>query len=231
MRPDMSKVVTERPRSGSRHAPSLKTGATIHRDQYDADDHGPTRHPVSAHRQHGWDAKEFSDLIGPLRKYLYKQVGRPWDKIYSELSANLDKRSLSGRHIWTHVLQEVQTHVMEINGQCYEKPRQYSSGVLHTVAGLYVHPRTRLLRSAPLRSYKHTKPIDPNVHVLDDTHSLQRIKGIWFLLTRIETHATVRVFNPTTRTYATTEQQTVTFNKRQLSKHQLKTYAKKVTFS
>ena len=39
-----------------------------------------------AHQSHGiieygWNAKEFSDVLGPLRRYLRKQVGRPWDKV------------------------------------------------------------------------------------------------------------------------------------------------------
>src|SRR5689334_7308384 len=35
-----------------------------------------SRAKESRHGQYGWESKQFSDLLGPLRKYLRKQVGR-----------------------------------------------------------------------------------------------------------------------------------------------------------
>ena len=55
--------------------------------------------PVSRGRQYGWNAKEFSDLINPLKRYLRSCIGRPWNKVHSELSQKLDRRSISGSHI------------------------------------------------------------------------------------------------------------------------------------
>jgi hypothetical protein len=52
--------------------------------------------------------KEFSDLLGPLRRYLRKQVGRPWDKLWSEITQTLDSRSLTGQHIFDHIRWEVE---------------------------------------------------------------------------------------------------------------------------
>ena len=76
MRNDMAKVVTEAPRRGHRN-PSKKWGRRLTTDEYDSDDHGPSRAPTARYRQYGWNAKEFSDVLGPLRRYLRKQVGRP----------------------------------------------------------------------------------------------------------------------------------------------------------
>ena len=87
MRSDMAKVVTERPRRGHGN-PSKKWGRRLGKNEYDAEDHGPTRAPIARHHQYGWNAKEFSDLLGPLRRYLRKQVGRPWNKVWSEISAH-----------------------------------------------------------------------------------------------------------------------------------------------
>ena len=80
MRSDMAKVVTERPRRGHGN-PSKKWGRRLRKNEYDAEDHGPKRAPIARRHQYGWNAKEFSDLLGPLRRYLRKQVGRPWDKV------------------------------------------------------------------------------------------------------------------------------------------------------
>jgi hypothetical protein len=101
MRKDVAKVVTEGPHRGHSNAGS-KWGRRLTKDEYSLDDHGASRAPVSRHRPYGWNAKEFSDSLGPLRGYLRKQVGRPWDKVWSEIAATLDSRSLTGQHIFDH---------------------------------------------------------------------------------------------------------------------------------
>lgn len=108
---------------------------------------GLTRAKASAGGQYGWDSKDFTDVLGPLRGYLLKQVGRPWDKVYSELAANLDRRTMSGRHIWTHVWMDVQIHTfIGPDGKVWERPRfSWAAKGGYPVQGLYVHPRTKLL--------------------------------------------------------------------------------------
>jgi hypothetical protein len=69
MRKDMAKVVTESPRRGHSNR-SSKWGRRLTKGEYALDDHGASRAPVSRHRQYGWNAKEFSDSLGPLRGYL-----------------------------------------------------------------------------------------------------------------------------------------------------------------
>ena len=145
MRSDMAKVVTERPRRG--HAnPSKKWGRRLGMNEYDADDHGPTRAPIARHHQYGWNAKEFSDVLGPLRRYLRKQVGRPWNQVWSEISRTLDNRSLSGQHILDHIRWEVtQQARLGADGGVYDT--RLSAPI--PVSGLYVHPTTGLLCYAP----------------------------------------------------------------------------------
>ena len=145
MRQDMAKVVTERPRYG--HASrSKKTGLKVRR--YNGEDHLddlPKRLPSSRHRQHGWDAKEFSDRIGPLKKFLQSRVGQHWDRVYSELSRSLDKRSITGLHIWDHVWMEVENDcVIGPDGLIYQNnPRAFNK--FWRVRGLYIHPKTGIL--------------------------------------------------------------------------------------
>jgi hypothetical protein len=50
----------------------------------------------------------FSDKLGPAWRWLRSQVGRPWDKVRSELFARFDARTTPGRHIlFGHMLAEV----------------------------------------------------------------------------------------------------------------------------
>lgn len=91
------------------------------------------------------NAKEFSDLINPLKRYLRSCIGRPWRKVHSELSQKLDRRS-RGSHIWDHVMWEIET-------DCYLGPDRlaYSNNRRHgrgkwPIDGLFVDPRTGLIR-------------------------------------------------------------------------------------
>jgi hypothetical protein len=142
MRSDMAKVVTERPRRGHGN-PSKKWGRRLRKSEYDAEDHGSSRAPIARRHQYGWNSKEFSDLLGPLRRYLHKQVARPWDKVWSEITRNLDSRSLSGQHIFDHIQWEVEQHAwLGPDGTLH---RNRWSGLL-PVSGLYVHGRRQHLR-------------------------------------------------------------------------------------
>ena len=55
----------------------------------------------------GWDRKEFGENLNPLWRYLQKQVGRNWDKVYSEICGKMDRRSAVGGHIFEHLFDYV----------------------------------------------------------------------------------------------------------------------------
>jgi hypothetical protein len=55
--------------------------------------------------------KSFADKLNPARRWLRSQVGRPWDKVRSELFTRFDTRTTAGRHIvFDHLLREVDTY-------------------------------------------------------------------------------------------------------------------------
>src|SRR5678815_66705 len=140
MRHDMAKVVTEKPRRGSRY-PSKKFGGRVNiKDDYEDDDFGPSGFiPWCRRRNQDW--KEFSDLLGPLRRYFRSQVGRDWNDIWSEVSSVLDKRSLTGIHIFDHIRMEVHQNCwMSAQGKVFRRLRYSSKS--EPVTGLYVHPET-----------------------------------------------------------------------------------------
>jgi hypothetical protein len=43
--------------------------------------------------------KAFYDKLAPAQRWLVAQVGRPWDKVYSDLCAEFDTRTVAGRHV------------------------------------------------------------------------------------------------------------------------------------
>lgn len=53
-------------------------------------------------------AKRFRDKLGPAQRWLDAQIGRPWNKVYSELRARFDSRTIAGKHVVDdHLLQWV----------------------------------------------------------------------------------------------------------------------------
>jgi len=53
--------------------------------------------------------RTFNDKLGPAKRWLASQVGRPWDKARGELFARFDIRTTPGRHIvFDHLLPEVE---------------------------------------------------------------------------------------------------------------------------
>jgi len=150
MREDMAKVVTERPRRGHGNPSKKTTGPRIRAYDPDRDYDEPTRLPIARGRQYGYDCKEFSDLLGPLKRYLRSCIGRPWNKIHSELSQKLDRRSLSGSHIWDHLRWEIETDCY-IGADRLAYPTRRTYGLSQVpVHGLYVHPKTGLIREQDL---------------------------------------------------------------------------------
>lgn len=144
MRPDMDKVVTERPRYGHANR-SKKTGFRVRRYEEGQFDDLPQRLASSRRRQYGWDGKDFSDRIGPLRRFLQSRVGYHWNKVYGELSQVLSKRNLTGQHIWQHVWLEVELHcVIGDDGKVYSKNSSFGRR-FSIYKKLYVHPKTGIL--------------------------------------------------------------------------------------
>ena len=148
MRSDIQKVITEHERYGS-SAPNRKAGMKIRPSDVWDDDDQPKR--LSRAQLYGGREKGFTDVLNPLRRYLRKNVGRPWNKVYSEIREHLDDRSIMGQHPFEHLSLEVDIHAVLDGGVVYAARRYAGRG---PVTGLYVHPRTGLLCWAPRRNYR-----------------------------------------------------------------------------
>ena len=109
MRKDMGKVLTEKPRQGSRNT-NIKThkkyrGPNVDYDKIDENvSTKKVGHITAAGHQLGYDRKSLTDHIKPLKRFLVTNCGRPWDKVLSEISDAVSFSGMQGNHIRGHIL-------------------------------------------------------------------------------------------------------------------------------
>jgi len=187
MRKDMSKVVIERPRSGH-SLPGYKTRLRIR--HYDPEkDYEDLPKRVSGSRSkyvRAGETKYFSDFLSPLRRFLRTNVGRPWDKVYSEMKESLDDRKVIGRHVFEHVDREVVTHpLIGDDGELYQL--EYD-GRLWPVREFYVDPRSGLLcwsdNKPPWRQRGRSKSAAQEINRVRLCANTCHVKinGIWYFV-------------------------------------------------
>ena len=150
MRKDMAKVIVERPRRGRSWAKVAKPGRT--RALVD-DDGEPLRAAKPSRgepRTKAHKSKNLNENLSPLKRYLAKNVGRPWDKVYSEISENLKPSSTVQQHVRDHIEDFVAVKARMRAGEVIVPGRFGSDRPLtdgHVM--FYVHPRTKLLKKNP----------------------------------------------------------------------------------
>lgn len=143
MRKDMAKIIVERPRIG--HSKRwVKPGRT--RPLVD-DDGEPVRASAREPKGAARKTKTLNENLSPLRRYLEGNVGRPWNKVYSELSENLKVASAVQQHVRQHVEDFVAVKTRMRSGEVFVTAHWGREVALKdSYQRLYVHPRTGLLR-------------------------------------------------------------------------------------
>ncbi|MDO8557758.1 MAG: hypothetical protein Q7S09_01020 [bacterium] len=185
MRNDFAKVIVERPRTGS-HLPNLKTRLPrIHSWDTEADEYtGPLRISRRA-RWHSRDAKGQTDFLSPLTRFLHAQVGKPWNRVWSEIKHRFDERSLVQWHFVQHVKQMVELNCFIGKGSAVYDGSPRDGGTFTRVDGFYVHPETKTLEWADSwRNSLSKHPEHPVILIVPDANTeYRRIGGIWYVLT------------------------------------------------
>ncbi len=192
MREDMFKVIVERPRWGSRHGVRSKL-------RYDK---VPGRKKTTGRRMvlenEGW-TKCLNENLAPLKRYLHKQVGRPWNKVYSEISEHLDTSSTVKQHVRDHLTDFILIDVTVARDGSFMASNHWGRPMApdHWWAKLYVDPKDglikrtdKLCRKLGLRHYRDKLRDDRkrrvqgervhNLRALTDTRFLVKLKGCWF---------------------------------------------------
>lgn len=125
-----------------------------------------------------------SDVLGPLQRFLYSNVGRPWDKVFTELRQGLDVRKVTGRHIFNHLESMVETNcwIGEDRGTY-----TFRWGREHEVEGFYANPKTGLLcftERPSCRQRKKARLLKEEIGEvrIDESHSFKLIEKQWYLV-------------------------------------------------
>ncbi|HVK51421.1 MAG TPA: hypothetical protein VM469_06785 [Pseudoxanthomonas sp.] len=181
MRKDMFKVIVERPR----------TGGTYNREMSSPmDEHSASHESLrERHTRRKW----LNENLRPLQRYLQQQVGRPWDKVFAELCAAIDRRSTVQQHVHEHIEDFVAVNVVELAGELQVHRKR--SGSVYPLAErwsprLYVDPVSGLLRRNRLRERARAQEEaedlarvaarQANRRDLEAHRQLHRYKGIWY---------------------------------------------------
>jgi hypothetical protein len=187
MRADMARVIVERPRLKG-HAWNKPKGYQRRLQRY-GEDGPPAREGIRDRWQGG--TKELNEHLGPLRRYLDSQVGRPWDLVFSEICAHINRNSAVQDHVRDHVEDYVTRHVILIDGVPYNgEGGSWNYGKpLHEMPyrPWYVCPRTGLLRRVKVAGRKRRQPTKsespPKYIRVSDTLQCRFFGNAWHLVT------------------------------------------------
>ena len=195
MRSDMHKVIVERPRRQGSTWKNRKTALRLSASQRaqaitDAEDYDSGHSRASSARHE----KELNENLAPLKRYLIRQVGRPWDKVYSEICRTIDTRSAIGLHVLQHVDGFIAVDTFMQDGKVYE--RAWRS--VMEVSGLYVHPVTGIIR---LPKRRPSRPKRPELYLLamSEMFEYEKIDGLWFQMAYRPCHPQELAENPRMR--------------------------------
>jgi hypothetical protein len=175
MRKDLAQLIVETPRHN--------TGEffKVHRRKAKQDlDLAPTKQGM---RRPYLERKEFGDYLSPLKGVLRKNVGRPWDKVFSELNSALQGGGTVVEHVKVHLRGYIELSPVFINGKPHTTPPYFAFG-----SGMegpqplnntfYVDPHG-ILRHAKARPRKRQKPVIEHVKI-DDSTAFHKIDGLWY---------------------------------------------------
>ena len=185
MRSDMAKVIVERPRKkgGAWEKPK---GYQRRLRQY-GDDGAPQREGMKRRWEGG--RKYLNEHLGPLRRYLNSQVGRPWNKVFAEICAHINRSLAVQDHVRDHVDDYVAVHVLWIDGvPCNGEGGGAYGRPLHQTPyrPWYVCPKSGLLKKVkpPKESRKRPTPAQPSPRIrVSDTLQCRLIDDAWHLVT------------------------------------------------
>jgi len=179
MRKDMHKVIITRPRAGGDGGKSIPDKGYKKQLQQMGADELPKRESMKT--PYRGNRKEFTDLLGPLHRFLRSRCGQPWDKVYSEVCEHVNLNNNVQKHLLTHLDLYVEKNAKIVDG----KLLLTSEG--HSLASeFYVHPKTGLLtENKEYRSqffnwggYKKPKLMVP--HEKNENIQYHKINGVWY---------------------------------------------------
>ncbi|SRR6266480_293704 len=102
MRADMSRVIVERPRLGSRANNDDKGEMKLRQKALENEDLLPGRQSTARGRRAY--SKHLNEHLAPLRRFLNSRIGKHWSKVYAEIRENINPDSAVQMHIMQHLV-------------------------------------------------------------------------------------------------------------------------------
>lgn len=192
MRSDMAKVICERPRTGGDGGKSKPPKGTQKRTQQAWKDDGEgfrKQESTARRRVYGYDAKEFGELLGPLRGFLLSRVGHKWDDVYSEVCQHINRDNIVQKHILTHLFDYIALNVRVEKGKVYynEPQRYYRDKFPYEEISeeTYRHPVTGIITKYKKKQKKYRRQTwrpDPGTYIYEskDKCYVKDASGIWW---------------------------------------------------
>lgn len=177
MRSDMWKVIVERPRLGRVHADACGRRA----QKLLPHDHEGEALDVIERSFRARRTKSLNENLAPLRRYLHRQLGRPWDKVYAEMRAEISFDNVVQKHVLAHLQQLIELRPQVVDGVVYREdgwPLDQRRG-----GALYVDPRTGIIRKPRARSRANRNLRRDDFASRGTNACLLRVDGVWFHVT------------------------------------------------
>jgi len=166
MRPDMFKVIVERPRLGGG---KCRKGRRLDYDDL------PSYEGMGRPSQVRYYWQSLNENLSPLRRFLERRVGRRWDEVYAEICANLRPQSTVQQHVRDHLDDFVDRRVkVAADGSLQSFPKN------KWVGPFYVDPRDGVLRRSPARKRTPPPAKPPSHAVVGRERELIKVNGIWY---------------------------------------------------
>lgn len=197
MRPDIAKVVVERPRN---NLASARFAAKSRRRKNNDRRHFEDAPRVQSMGRWGYYGKELTDFLAPLSGLLRKNVGRRWDDVYSEMRQYLNPTSTLQKHIFEHLWGYVERNaVLNDEGVPCRRERGPAGWTLVPLGtgwrswhqSFFIHPTSGLLLAVTAVREGKPEPVRPHGwrRLNDDQNDecivqgrnvYVRYNGIWF---------------------------------------------------
>lgn len=190
----MEKLLCERPRRGSSLSNHDAKRARRYKDirDYDKLEELPKKQRM---KPNGWDlfndVKELNEYLNPLIRFLRSRVGKPWDKVYSEIRKNIKFQSATQLHILQHLEHYVEKNVVVEGGRVFWNHTRWRGNRVELTDdgqtfyvdshGILRRPKHTKTRRSLTWVHPDYRPPNPTFYPDGlDGEKWEKIEGIWY---------------------------------------------------